>query len=60
VGLVPPRVTAGVIGADAVITAVAAGAVLATVADTTIPEAFERAHLFTGLITPAGSSSRAP
>jgi ZIP family zinc transporter len=47
-------------GADAVITAAAAGAILARVADTTIPEAFERAHLFTGLITPAGSSSRSP
>ncbi|VTR75957.1 ZIP family metal transporter [Cellulomonas hominis] len=38
----------------AVITAVAAGAILTMVADTMIPEAFERAHLFTGLITTAG------
>jgi ZIP family zinc transporter len=38
----------------AVITAVAAGAILAMVADTMIPEAFERAHLYTGLITTAG------
>ncbi len=40
--------------AVAVITAVAAGAILAMVADTMIPEAFERAHLYTGLITTAG------
>jgi ZIP family zinc transporter len=38
----------------AVITAVAAGAILAMVADTMIPEAFEQAHLFTGLIATAG------
>jgi zinc transporter, ZIP family len=38
----------------AVITAVAAGAILAMVADTMIPEAFERAHLYTGLITTLG------
>lgn len=38
----------------AAITAVAAGAILAMVADTMIPEAFERAHLFAGLITTAG------
>lgn len=38
----------------AVITAVAAGAILAMVADTMIPEAFERAHLYAGLITAAG------
>jgi ZIP family zinc transporter len=38
----------------AVITAVAAGAILAMVADTMIPEAFERTHLFTGLITTLG------
>ncbi|GLY46901.1 ZIP family zinc transporter [Lentzea sp. NBRC 102530] len=38
----------------AVITAVAAGAILAMVADTMIPEAFERAHLYTGLCTTAG------
>lgn len=38
----------------AVITAVAAGAILAMIADTMIPEAFEKAHLYTGLITTAG------
>jgi zinc transporter, ZIP family len=38
-------------GTVAVIDAVAAGAILAMIADTMIPEAFERAHLFTGLIT---------
>jgi zinc transporter, ZIP family len=38
----------------AVITAVAAGAILAMLADTMIPEAFEDAHLFTGLITTLG------
>ncbi|NUS08300.1 MAG: ZIP family zinc transporter [Nonomuraea sp.] len=38
----------------AVITAVAAGAILAMVADTMIPEAFERAHVLTGLITTVG------
>lgn len=38
----------------AVITAVAAGAILAMVADTMIPEAFERTHLFTGLIATFG------
>jgi ZIP family zinc transporter len=35
-------------------TAVAAGAILAMLADTMIPEAFEEAHDFTGLITVAG------
>lgn len=35
-------------------TAVAAGAILAMLADTMIPEAFEDAHEFTGLITSAG------
>jgi ZIP family zinc transporter len=35
----------------AVITAVAAGAILAMLADTMIPEAFEQAHVLTGLIT---------
>jgi ZIP family zinc transporter len=35
-------------------TAVAAGAILAMLADTMIPEAFEQAHDFTGLITVAG------
>jgi ZIP family zinc transporter len=38
----------------AVITAVAAGAILAMVADTMIPEAFERTHLYTGLIATMG------
>ncbi|WP_229074423.1 hypothetical protein [Actinoplanes sp. DH11] len=36
------------------ITALAAGAILAMVADTMIPEAFERAHLLAGLVTVAG------
>jgi ZIP family zinc transporter len=35
-------------------TAVAAGAILAMLADTMIPEAFEEAHNFAGLITVAG------
>lgn len=38
----------------AVITAVAAGAILAMVADTMIPEAFERTHLYAGLIAAVG------
>ncbi|GAA3601101.1 ZIP family zinc transporter [Kineosporia mesophila] len=38
----------------ATITAVAAGAILAMVADTMIPEAFERTHLYTGLIATVG------
>ncbi|WP_127130007.1 ZIP family metal transporter [Georgenia sp. SYP-B2076] len=38
----------------AVITAVAAGAILTMVADTMIPEAFERTHAFTGLIAALG------
>jgi ZIP family zinc transporter len=38
----------------AVITATAAGAILAMVADTMIPEAFERANMLTGLITTIG------
>jgi ZIP family zinc transporter len=38
----------------ATITAVAAGAILAMLADTMIPEAFERAHVLTGLITALG------
>lgn len=38
----------------AVITAVAAGAILAMIADTMIPEAFEDTHLYAGLITAAG------
>ncbi|HMM95473.1 ZIP family zinc transporter [Phycicoccus sp.] len=36
------------------ITAVAAGAILAMIADTMIPEAFERTHLATGLVTTLG------
>jgi ZIP family zinc transporter len=38
----------------AVITAVAAGAILAMIADTMIPEAFERTHLYAGLLTTTG------
>ncbi|MCU1633219.1 MAG: family zinc transporter [Micrococcaceae bacterium] len=38
----------------AFITAIAAGAILAMVADTMIPEAFERQHMFTGLIAALG------
>jgi ZIP family zinc transporter len=38
----------------AVITAVAAGAILAMLADTMIPEAFEKAHVLTGLVTALG------
>ncbi len=38
----------------AVSTAVAAGAILAMLADTMIPEAFEQAHVLTGLITALG------
>ena len=38
----------------AAITAFAAGAILAMLADTMIPEAFEEAHDFTGLITVIG------
>jgi ZIP family zinc transporter len=38
----------------AVITAIAAGAILAMIADTMIPEAFERAHLYAGLIAVIG------
>jgi ZIP family zinc transporter len=40
--------------AVAVITAVAAGAILTMVADTMIPEAFERTHLYAGLIASVG------
>jgi ZIP family zinc transporter len=40
--------------AVAVITAVAAGAILTMVADTMIPEAFERTHTWTGVITTLG------
>jgi ZIP family zinc transporter len=46
-GAAPPEVTA-------VITAVAAGAILTMVADTMIPEAFEKTHALTGLIAAAG------
>ena len=38
----------------AVITAVAAGAILAMIADTMVPEAFDEAHLVTGLVTATG------
>ena len=38
----------------AVITAVAAGAILAMIADTMIPEAFERTHMYAGLIATVG------
>lgn len=38
----------------AVITAIAAGAILTMLADTMIPEAFERTHLYTGLIATIG------
>lgn len=38
----------------AFITAIAAGAILAMLADTMIPEAFEESHLFTGLIAAVG------
>lgn len=38
----------------AAITAVAAGAILAMVADTMIPEAFERTHLYAGLLATIG------
>ena len=46
-GGAPPQVLAG-------ITALAGGAILAMVADTMIPEAFEDAHLLIGLTTVAG------
>jgi ZIP family zinc transporter len=38
----------------AVIIAVAAGAILAMIADTMVPEAFEQTHILTGLITAVG------
>lgn len=41
-------------GTIAVITAIAAGAILAMVTDTMVPEAFERAQLYTGLIATVG------
>jgi ZIP family zinc transporter len=40
--------------AVAVITAVAAGAILTMIADTMIPEAFERTRAWTGVITTLG------
>jgi zinc transporter, ZIP family len=46
-GSAPPQV-------EAVITAVAAGAILTMIADTMIPEAFENTHAWTGLITTIG------
>jgi ZIP family zinc transporter len=45
------RFSADVIAAT---TATAAGAILAMLSDTMIPEAFEYAHTFTGLITVLG------
>ena len=39
---------------EAVITAVAAGAILTMIADTMIPEAFEKTHAWTGLIATVG------
>ncbi len=39
-------------------TAVAAGVILAMLTDTMIPEAFEQAHDFAGLITEAGFLAR--
>ncbi|MDP9391238.1 MAG: ZIP family zinc transporter [Actinomycetota bacterium] len=47
VGGAPPEV-------EAVITALAAGAILTMIADTMIPEAFEQTHAWTGLITTLG------
>ena len=41
-------------GTIAVITAIAAGAILAMIADTMIPEAFERTHMFAGLLATTG------
>ncbi|WP_432544685.1 ZIP family metal transporter [Kineococcus sp. SYSU DK002] len=46
-GSAPPEVVAA-------ITALAAGAILTMVADTMIPEAFERTQLYTGLVTALG------
>ena len=46
-GSAPPEVIA-------VITAVAAGAILTMIADTMIPEAFEQTRTWTGLITTVG------
>jgi|SRR3954471_7925805 ZIP family zinc transporter len=41
-------------GSVAFITTIAAGAILAMVADTMIPEAFDNAHVVTGLVTAVG------
>ncbi|WP_028645556.1 ZIP family metal transporter [Nocardioides sp. URHA0020] len=41
-------------GAIALITAVAAGAILAMITDTMIPEAFEKTHLYAGLLATVG------
>lgn len=41
-------------GVSAFVTAIAAGAILAMVCDTMIPEAFRTAHAFTGLLASAG------
>jgi ZIP family zinc transporter len=41
-------------GYVAAVNAVAAGAILAMIADTMIPEAFETAHEYAGLVTAAG------
>ena len=41
-------------GVSAFITAIAAGAILAMICDTMIPEAFRSAHAFTGLLASAG------
>jgi ZIP family zinc transporter len=46
-GGTPPQV-------EAVITAIAAGAILTMIADTMIPEAFEKTHAWTGLIATVG------
>ncbi|MET8548956.1 ZIP family metal transporter [Micromonospora zamorensis] len=46
-GGAPPEVLAG-------ITALAAGAILAMITDTMVPESFEDAHLLVGLVTVAG------
>jgi zinc transporter, ZIP family len=54
-GLIGALVLQGASAATiAVITAVAAGAILAMIADTMIPEAFERTHVYTGLLTTIG------
>jgi ZIP family zinc transporter len=41
-------------GTIAVITAIAAGAILTMIADTMIPEAFERTHMYAGLLATLG------